>query len=108
MLPLALTLPTPQPPLIFFHLPYLGQTRNNVEAYHPRTDVSTRFAISTYTPGMGGTYRFARLPVRGPLATGWYRQKSTVGGRFRSSAVDFGRRRSISAVGGRFRPSAVD
>ncbi|RZR77381.1 hypothetical protein BHM03_00002424 [Ensete ventricosum] len=30
---------------------------------------------------MGGTYRSARLPVRGPLATGRFRQKSTVGGR---------------------------
>ncbi|RWW06919.1 hypothetical protein GW17_00029724 [Ensete ventricosum] len=30
---------------------------------------------------MGGTYRSARLPVRGPPATGRFRQKSTVGGR---------------------------
>ncbi|RWW81866.1 hypothetical protein BHE74_00009703 [Ensete ventricosum] len=29
---------------------------------------------------MGGTYRSARLPVRGPPATGRFRQKSTVGG----------------------------
>ncbi|RWW52448.1 hypothetical protein BHE74_00041123 [Ensete ventricosum] len=33
-------------------------------------------------PGMGGTYRSARLPVRGPPATGRFRQKSAVGGRF--------------------------
>ncbi|RWW57527.1 hypothetical protein BHE74_00035676, partial [Ensete ventricosum] len=39
---------------------------------------------------MGGTYRSARLPVRGPPTTGWFRQKSAV-------AVDFGRQRSISA-----------
>ncbi|RWV84197.1 hypothetical protein GW17_00054101, partial [Ensete ventricosum] len=30
---------------------------------------------------MGGTYRSARLPVRGPPATRRFRQKSTVGGR---------------------------
>ncbi|RRT44631.1 hypothetical protein B296_00008250 [Ensete ventricosum] len=34
-------------------------------------------------PVMGGTYRFARLPVRGPPATGRFRQKSIVGGRLK-------------------------
>ncbi|RWW78244.1 hypothetical protein BHE74_00013555 [Ensete ventricosum] len=32
---------------------------------------------------MGGTYRSVSLLVRGPLTTGWYHQKSTVGGRLR-------------------------
>ncbi|RWW80604.1 hypothetical protein BHE74_00011040 [Ensete ventricosum] len=32
---------------------------------------------------MGGTYWSVRLLVRGPLATGRFRQKSTVGGRLR-------------------------
>ncbi|RWW37843.1 hypothetical protein BHE74_00056978, partial [Ensete ventricosum] len=40
---------------------------------------------------MAGTYRFARLPVRGPPATGRFRQKSTVGGRL--SEKKGGRRR---------------
>ncbi|RZS08860.1 hypothetical protein BHM03_00039895 [Ensete ventricosum] len=39
-------------------------------------------------PGTGGTYRSARLPVRGPPATGRFPQKSTVGGRFRPSVAD--------------------
>ncbi|RWW17562.1 hypothetical protein GW17_00018505 [Ensete ventricosum] len=38
---------------------------------------------------MGGTYRFARLPVRGLSATGWYPAKN------RPSMVDFGCPRSI-------------
>ncbi|RWW41412.1 hypothetical protein BHE74_00053111 [Ensete ventricosum] len=38
--------------------------------------------------GMGRTYRSARLPVCGSPATGRFRQKSTVGGQFRSSTVD--------------------
>ncbi|RWW84920.1 hypothetical protein BHE74_00006437, partial [Ensete ventricosum] len=42
-----------------------------------------------------GIYQPARLPVRRPLATGWYRQKSTVGDRFRPLAVDFDCQRSI-------------
>ncbi|RZS12469.1 hypothetical protein BHM03_00043929 [Ensete ventricosum] len=70
---------------------------------------------------MGGTYRSVRMPVRGPPgrsvrgppgrpirgppATGRFRQKSTIGGRFRSSAVDFGRRRPIE---GRNRPPTAD
>ncbi|RRT43949.1 hypothetical protein B296_00054759 [Ensete ventricosum] len=44
---------------------------------------------------MGGTYWSVRLPVRGPPATGWFGQKSTVGDRFRPSVVDFSRRRPI-------------
>ncbi|RRT57241.1 hypothetical protein B296_00044212, partial [Ensete ventricosum] len=31
---------------------------------------------------MGGTYQSAKLPVRGPPATGRYCQKSTIDGRF--------------------------
>ncbi|RWV89423.1 hypothetical protein BHE74_00050535, partial [Ensete ventricosum] len=41
-------------------------------------------------PSTGGTYRSARLPVRGPSATRRFRQKSTVGGRLRKKK---GRRR---------------
>ncbi|RWW61284.1 hypothetical protein BHE74_00031666, partial [Ensete ventricosum] len=44
---------------------------------------------------MGGTYLSARLSVRGSPAIGRFRKKSTVGGRFWPSAVDFGYRRSI-------------
>ncbi|RZR88578.1 hypothetical protein BHM03_00016192, partial [Ensete ventricosum] len=40
---------------------------------------------------MGGTYRSARLPVRGPSAIGRFCQKSTVGGRL--SEKKGGRRR---------------
>ncbi|RWW45526.1 hypothetical protein BHE74_00048636, partial [Ensete ventricosum] len=39
-------------------------------------------------------YQSAGLPVCGPPATGWYRQN-------RSSAVDFGRRRSIEGEKGK-------
>ncbi|RWW66195.1 hypothetical protein BHE74_00026451 [Ensete ventricosum] len=39
-----------------------------------------------------GTYRSARLSVRGPLATGRFRQKSTIGGRLKG---EIGHRRSI-------------
>ncbi|RZS00987.1 hypothetical protein BHM03_00030777, partial [Ensete ventricosum] len=42
---------------------------------------------------MGGTYRSARLPVRGPPATGRFHQKSAVGGRLSEK----------STVGGRLR-----
>ncbi|RWW70472.1 hypothetical protein BHE74_00021851 [Ensete ventricosum] len=42
---------------------------------------------------MGGTYRSVRLSVRGPPATGRFRQKSTVGGRLKKK----------STVGGRLR-----
>ncbi|RWW57877.1 hypothetical protein BHE74_00035304 [Ensete ventricosum] len=42
---------------------------------------------------MGGTYRSARLPVRGPPAIGRYRQKSTVGGRLREKLTVGGRLR---------------
>ncbi|RWW00856.1 hypothetical protein GW17_00036146 [Ensete ventricosum] len=46
-------------------------------------------------PGTGGTYQSARLPIHGPPTTGRYHQKSTVGNRFRPSAINFGHRRSI-------------
>ncbi|RWV99995.1 hypothetical protein GW17_00037064 [Ensete ventricosum] len=42
---------------------------------------------------MGGTYRSARLPVRGPPATGRFRQKSTVGGRLKKKSTVSGRLR---------------
>ncbi|RWW80682.1 hypothetical protein BHE74_00010966 [Ensete ventricosum] len=42
---------------------------------------------------MGGTYRSVRLPVRGPLATGRFRQKSTIGGRLREKSIVGGRLR---------------
>ncbi|RZS17309.1 hypothetical protein BHM03_00049435, partial [Ensete ventricosum] len=44
---------------------------------------------------MGGTYRSVRLPVHGPPTTERFCQKSTVDGRLRTSAIDFGRRRPI-------------
>ncbi|RRT54643.1 hypothetical protein B296_00033215 [Ensete ventricosum] len=40
------------------------------------------------SPGTDDTYRSIRLPVRRPPTTGRFRQKSTVGDRFRLSAVD--------------------
>ncbi|RWW41286.1 hypothetical protein BHE74_00053238 [Ensete ventricosum] len=49
---------------------------------------TSEIITSKVTGGSGGTYRSARLPVRGPPATGRYHQKSTVGGRFRLSVVD--------------------
>ncbi|RZS11766.1 hypothetical protein BHM03_00043130 [Ensete ventricosum] len=57
---------------------------------------------------MGGTYRSARLPVRGPPAIGRFHQKSTVGGqlkgeidRRRSIEGEIDRRRSIEREKGR-------
>ncbi|RWW51438.1 hypothetical protein BHE74_00042217 [Ensete ventricosum] len=44
---------------------------------------------------MGGTYRSVRLPVHGPPTTERFCQKSTVDGRLRTSAIDFGRRQPI-------------
>ncbi|RWW41273.1 hypothetical protein BHE74_00053266 [Ensete ventricosum] len=44
---------------------------------------------------MGGTYRSIRLSVREPPTTRWFCQKSTIGGRFRPTAVEFGRRQPI-------------
>ncbi|RZS01686.1 hypothetical protein BHM03_00031594 [Ensete ventricosum] len=59
-------------------------------------------------PGTGNTYRSARLPVRGPLATERFRQKSTVDGRLkgeidrrRSTEGDINRRRLIEREKGR-------
>ncbi|RRT53756.1 hypothetical protein B296_00048961, partial [Ensete ventricosum] len=49
-------------------------------------------------PGTGGTYRSARLPVRGPPATGRFSQKSTVDGRLKG---EIDRRRSIEREKGR-------
>ncbi|RWV78995.1 hypothetical protein GW17_00059940 [Ensete ventricosum] len=40
---------------------------------------------------MGGTYWSARLPVRGPPTTGWFRQKSTVSDRLREKSTIGGR-----------------
>ncbi|RWW44962.1 hypothetical protein BHE74_00049239 [Ensete ventricosum] len=42
---------------------------------------------------MGGTYRSVKLPVHGPPATGWFRQKSTVDGRLREKSTVRGRLR---------------
>ncbi|RWW61846.1 hypothetical protein BHE74_00031125 [Ensete ventricosum] len=42
-----------------------------------------RIEFRAALPGMGGTYRSVRLPIRGPPATGRYRQKSIVDGRLR-------------------------
>ncbi|RWW27341.1 hypothetical protein BHE74_00019543 [Ensete ventricosum] len=42
---------------------------------------------------MGGTYRSARLPVRGPPTTGRFRQKSTVGDRLSEKSTIGGRLR---------------
>ncbi|RZS12605.1 hypothetical protein BHM03_00044072 [Ensete ventricosum] len=61
--------------------------------------VRARFSIPICTAVPGDTYRSARLLVRGPPATGRYRQnrpppKSTVGGRF-------GHRRSIEGEKGK-------
>ncbi|RWW55237.1 hypothetical protein BHE74_00038132, partial [Ensete ventricosum] len=47
---------------------------------------------------MGGTYRFVRLSVRGPPATGRFRQKSTVGDRLKG---EIDRRRSIEREKGK-------
>ncbi|RWW34739.1 hypothetical protein GW17_00000479 [Ensete ventricosum] len=43
---------------------------------------------------MGSTYWSAKLPVRIPLATGWYRQKSIVGGQLREKSTVSGRFRT--------------
>ncbi|RWW44554.1 hypothetical protein BHE74_00049677, partial [Ensete ventricosum] len=51
-----------------------------------------------------GTYRSVRLPVRRPLATGRFRQKSTVGGSI--STVD-GRLREKSTADGRLREKST-
>ncbi|RWW09333.1 hypothetical protein GW17_00027194 [Ensete ventricosum] len=40
---------------------------------------------------MGGTYRSARLPVRGPPATGRFHQKSAISGRLRDKSTVGGR-----------------
>ncbi|RRT52093.1 hypothetical protein B296_00034324, partial [Ensete ventricosum] len=56
---------------------------------------------------MSGTYRSDRLPVRGPPATGRFRQKSTIDDRFRPSTIDFDRRRSISTVRGRLKKKST-
>ncbi|RWW38176.1 hypothetical protein BHE74_00056609, partial [Ensete ventricosum] len=52
---------------------------------------------------MGSTYRSTRLPVLGPSATGWYCQKSTVGGRLREKSIVGGRLREKLTVSGRLR-----
>ncbi|RRT42612.1 hypothetical protein B296_00057010, partial [Ensete ventricosum] len=44
-------------------------------------------------PGTGDTYWSARLPIRGPPATGRFRQKSTIGGRLREKSTVDGRLR---------------
>ncbi|RZS09459.1 hypothetical protein BHM03_00040542 [Ensete ventricosum] len=61
------------------------------------------FAISTCTARYGRYIRSARLSVRGPPATGWFRQKSTVGGRLKKKSTVDGRLREKSTVGGRLR-----
>ncbi|RWW13427.1 hypothetical protein GW17_00022853 [Ensete ventricosum] len=87
----------------------------NIEVGEPSVDVD--FSIEKLTPhlcrlsdrtykqglqfrsvplGTGDGYRSARLTVRGPLATGRYRQN-------RSSVVDFGCRRSIEGEIDRWR-----
>ncbi|RZS18624.1 hypothetical protein BHM03_00050954 [Ensete ventricosum] len=52
---------------------------------------------------MGGTYRSVKLLVCGPLATGWFHQKSTVGGRLREKSTVGGRLREKLIVDGRLR-----
>ncbi|RWW27213.1 hypothetical protein GW17_00008366 [Ensete ventricosum] len=51
------------------------------------------FPYRSVPPVSGGTYQSARLPVRGPPATGRYRQN-------RPSVVDFGHHRSIEGEKG--------
>ncbi|RWW50604.1 hypothetical protein BHE74_00043127 [Ensete ventricosum] len=52
---------------------------------------------------MGGTYRSARLPIRGPPATSRFRQKSTVDSRLKKKSTVDGRLREKSTVGDRLR-----
>ncbi|RWW36317.1 hypothetical protein BHE74_00058672 [Ensete ventricosum] len=94
---------------------YLRQLYTNIEVGEPSVDVD--FSIEKLTPhlcrlsdrtykqslqfrsvplGTGDGYRSARLTVRGPLATGRYRQNQ-------SSVVDFGCRRSIEGEIDRWR-----
>ncbi|RRT48482.1 hypothetical protein B296_00032434 [Ensete ventricosum] len=57
--------------------------------------------------GTGGTYRSARLSVRGPPATEWYCQKSTVDGRLREESTVGGRLREKLTVGGRLKEKST-
>ncbi|RWW19345.1 hypothetical protein GW17_00016609 [Ensete ventricosum] len=54
-----------------------------------------RLEISSCTARDGGTYRSVSLLLRGPPATGGYRQKSIVGGRLREKSIVGGRLREI-------------
>ncbi|RZS26048.1 hypothetical protein BHM03_00059340, partial [Ensete ventricosum] len=66
-------------------------------------DRSRRLQFRSISPGTGGTYRSARLPVRGPPATGRFRQKSAVDDRLSEKSTVGGRLSEKSTVDGRLR-----
>ncbi|RWW29863.1 hypothetical protein GW17_00005605 [Ensete ventricosum] len=62
-----------------------------IEERDPRYDEMLRHMVGKITSRSGGKLEMgesARLLVRGPPATGRFRQKSTIAGQFRPSKVD--------------------
>ncbi|RWW47514.1 hypothetical protein BHE74_00046486 [Ensete ventricosum] len=84
---------------VLVHAPNNQDDQEFIRSYESNTKAFRKYNVKQglqfrpIPPGTGGTYRSARLLVRGPPATGRFRQKSTVGNQLREK----------STVGGRLR-----